>query len=140
VDPDPHMLKRARRRAERMTYPVRLVQARAESLPFGDQEFDTVVIVWGLCTFPDPESAVREARRVLKPNGHLLFLEHVQSHNPHVARIQDLLTPLSRWFTGGCHLNRPSVQTIERHFEIERLWEKGILVQRMARARRRDRP
>jgi ubiquinone/menaquinone biosynthesis C-methylase UbiE len=140
VDPDPHMLKRARRRAERVAYPVRLVQAGAESLPFGDEEFDTAVIVWGLCTFPDPEAAVREVRRVLKPTGHLLFLEHVQSHSPRGARIQSLLTPLSRSLTGGCHLNRPSVQTIERHFEIERLWKKGTLVQGMARPDGRPSP
>ncbi len=133
VDPDPHMLQRARRRAERVAYPVRLVQAGAEALPVGDQDFDTVVIVWGLCTFPDPDAALREARRVLKHNGHLLVLEHVQSDSPRVAGIQDLLTPLSRSLTGGCHLNRPTVQTIERHFEIERLWQKGILVQGMAR-------
>ena len=140
VDPDPHMLKRAQRRARRAACPVRLIQARAELPPLGDKEFDTVVIVFGLCTFPDPETAVGEARRVVKPNGHLLFLEHVQSHTPRVARIQDLLTPVSRSLTGGCHLNRPSVQTIERHFEIERLWQKGVLVQGMARPDGRPNP
>ena len=102
VDPDPHMLKRARRRAEHVAFPVRLVEAPAESLPFGDNEFDAVVIVFGLCTFPDPDAAVREARRVLKPNGRLLFLEHVQSGRPRLARMLDLLTALSRRFTGGC--------------------------------------
>jgi ubiquinone/menaquinone biosynthesis C-methylase UbiE len=127
------MLKRAQRRARRVACPVRLIQAGAESLPLGDEEFDTVVIVFGLCTFPDPEAAVREARRVLKPNGHMLFLEHVQSSSPRVARIQDLLTPLSRRLTGGCHLNRPSVRTIEQDFDIERLWQKGIIVQGRAR-------
>jgi ubiquinone/menaquinone biosynthesis C-methylase UbiE len=139
VDPDPHMLKRARRRAEHVAFPVRLVEAPAESLPFGDNEFDAVVIVFGLCTFPDPDAAVREARRVLKPNGRLLFLEHVQSGRPRLARMLDLLTALSRRFTGGCHLNRRSVETIARHFEIEHLWDKGILVQGAAQPNGRDR-
>jgi ubiquinone/menaquinone biosynthesis C-methylase UbiE len=67
VDPDPHMLKRAGRRAAAAPCPVRLIAASAESLPFGDAEFDTVVLTLGLCTIPDPDAAIKEARRVLSP-------------------------------------------------------------------------
>lgn len=133
IDPDPGMLKRARRRAERAPCPVRLLQADGESLPFDDGEFDTVLIAFGLCTIPHPEAAVREARRVLKPDGRLLFLEHVRSTGRRHARLQDLAAPVWSQLTGGCKPNRPSVETIERDFDVDRLWRKGIIVQGLAR-------
>lgn len=140
VEPDSFMLKRARRRVASAACPVRLVQADAESLPFEDGEFDTVVVAFGLCTIPRAETAVREAHRVLKPDGCLLFLEHVRSLGPRVARLQDLADPAWSRLAGGCHPNRPSVDTIERHFEIERLWRKGVIVQGTARPASSTRP
>jgi ubiquinone/menaquinone biosynthesis C-methylase UbiE len=134
IDPDPAMLKRARRRAANASCPVRLLQADAESLPFADAQFDTIVIAFGLCTIPHPETALREARRVLKPDGHLLFLEHVRSTGRRHARLQDLAAPAWRRLTGGCNPNRSSVETIEREFEIDQLWRKGIIVQGSAKA------
>jgi ubiquinone/menaquinone biosynthesis C-methylase UbiE len=133
IDPDPSMLKRARRRATSAPCPVRLLQADAESLPFNDGEFDTVVLAFGLCTIPHPETAVREAHRVLKPDGRLLFLEHVRSNGRRHARLQDLAAPAWSRLTGGCKPNRPSVETIERHFNVDRIWRKGIIVQGSAR-------
>lgn len=133
IDSDPSMLKRARRRAARAPCPVRLLQADAESLPFNDGEFDTVVLAFGLCTIPHPDIAVREAHRVLKPDGRLLFLEHVRSHRRRHARLQDLAAPAWSRLAGGCHPNRQSVETIERHFNVDRLWRKGIIVQGSAR-------
>lgn len=129
LDPDPHMLRRARRRAVQAPSPVELVRGVAESLPFEDGSFDSVVVTFGLCTIPDPDAALREAHRVLKPTGQLLFLEHVRSHGPRVARLQDAVTPLWSRLTGGCHPNRASVNAIGRYFEIEHLWEKGVIVQ-----------
>jgi len=134
IDPDPAMLKRARGRAVNASCPVRLQQVDAESLPFADGEFDTIVIAFGLCTIPHPETALREVRRVLKPDGRLLFLEHVRSTGRRHARLQDLAAPAWRRLTGGCHPNRPSVEAIEREFEIDRLWRKGIIVQGSAKA------
>lgn len=133
IDSDPAMLKRARRRAANASCPVRLLQADAQSLPFADAEFDTIVIAFGLCTIPHPERAVREARRVLKPDGRLLFLEHVRSTGRRHARLQDLAAPAWSRLTGGCRPNRASVETIEREFEIDRLWRKGIVVQGSAK-------
>jgi SAM-dependent methyltransferase len=78
----------------------------AESLPFGNQGFDTVVVTWSLCSIPDPRAALREARRVLRPDGRLLFVEHGLSPDPGVRKWQDRLTPLWSWCAGGCHLNR----------------------------------
>ena len=129
IDPDPHMLKRARRRAARAPCPVRLLQADAESLPFHDGEFDTVVIAFGLCTIPHPEAAVHEALRVLRSDGRLLFLEHVRSLGRRHGRLQDLASPAWSRLTGGCRPNRRSVETIEQHFKVDRLWRKGIVVQ-----------
>jgi ubiquinone/menaquinone biosynthesis C-methylase UbiE len=134
IDPDPAMLKRARRRVANAPCPVRLLQADAESLPFADAEFDTILIAFGLCTIPHPEDALREARRVLKPDGHLLFLQHVRSTGRRHARLQDLAAPAWRRLTGGCNPNRPSLEMIEREFEIDRLWRKGIIVQGSAKA------
>lgn len=135
VDPDPHMLRRARRRAARAPCPVQLVESSGEALPFGGGEFDTVVFGLCLCTIPVPDAAVREARRVLRPEGRLVFLEHVASESPRVARLQDWITPAWRRITGGCHPNRRSVDTIEREFEVERIWRKGVIVQGRARPR-----
>lgn len=136
VDPDPHMLRRAARRvAEAARCPVELTEAGAESLPFDDDAFDTVVSTLSLCTIPDPEAAVREARRVLKDTGRFVFLEHVRSDRRALGALQDLATPLWRHVSGGCHWNRRSVETIEREFELERLFARGIFVQGSARPR-----
>ncbi len=135
IDPDPYMLKRAGRRAAEAPCPVRLVEASAEALPFADDEFDTVVVTLTLCTVPDPVAAVAEVHRVLKPDGHFVFLEHVRSDRPWLARLQDGITPAWKRITGGCHANRRTVETLERGFEIERIWRKGIFVQGTARAR-----
>jgi len=75
-------------------------------MPLDDASFDTVVMTWTLCSIPDPSAALREMRRVLKPGGALLFIEHGLSPEPNVARWQHRLTPLWRRFAGGCHLDR----------------------------------
>jgi ubiquinone/menaquinone biosynthesis C-methylase UbiE len=133
VDPDAHMLRRARGRAAAAPCPVELVEADAESLPFGDGEFDTVVVALSLCTIPEPRAALSEARRVLAPQGQLVFLEHVRSERPWVAWLQDRITPAWRRMAGGCHPNRDTVAAIGEQFEIERVWRKGVIVQGTAK-------
>jgi ubiquinone/menaquinone biosynthesis C-methylase UbiE len=134
IEPDRHMLRQAHPRAAAAPFPVRLVEGSAEALPFGEHEFDTIVVALALCTIPDPDAALAEARRVLKPDGRILFLEHVRSSRPRLARFQDLITPVWMVLAGGCHPNRATVETIERHFELEHLWGKGVIVQGSARA------
>jgi SAM-dependent methyltransferase len=68
---------------------------------------DDIVTTWTLCTIPDPVAALQEMRRVLRPEGRLIFVEHGRSPDPAVVRWQDRLTPLWRMVAGGCHLNRP---------------------------------
>jgi SAM-dependent methyltransferase len=88
------------------TVPVELLQASAEAVPLEDASIDTVVTTWTLCTIPDAHRALAEMRRVLKPGGALLFVEHGRAPEPGVALWQDRLDPLWRRAAGGCHLNR----------------------------------
>jgi ubiquinone/menaquinone biosynthesis C-methylase UbiE len=107
IDPSPELLRRAVRRAAAAAVPVALVEASAEALPMDDDAVDTVVTTWTLCTIPDVARALVQARRVLRPGGRLLFVEHGRAPEPRVARWQDRLDPLWSRIAGGCHLNRP---------------------------------
>jgi len=123
TEPEVHMQRSLRRRlaAERRT-DVELFQAPAEELPFTDSSFDCVVCTMVLCTIPLPATALTEAARVLKPDGKLLFLEHVRSEDPGFARLQDRWEKPWRFLTAGCHCNRDSLATIESSpFTVERL-------------------
>lgn len=102
---------------------VEVVEAPAERLPFDDAGFDTVVATLVFCTAEDPERALGEARRVLRPDGRFLYLEHVRSpDSPRLARWQDRVERPWGWFAGGCHPNRPTDQTLPAAgFVVERL-------------------
>ena len=112
IEPDPHMLVRARARTDGLPFPVELHQAGAEQMPFADARFDTAVVTFTLCTVPDPTVALAEIHRVLKPGGRMLFIEHTRSVQPPLAVLQDALTPAWRVFGGGCHLNRAAVELV----------------------------
>ena len=105
VEPDPGMAGRLRKRAPEAAVPVEVLAGSAESLPFGDGAFDTVVVTFVLCSVESPQAALAEVRRVLKPGGRLVLLEHVRGDG-RLARWQDRLTPLHRKVAGNCHLNR----------------------------------
>ena len=77
------------------------------ALPFDTARFDTVVTTWTLCSIPDSKRALGEMRRVLKPGGRYLFIEHGRAPTEDTARWQDRVNPLWRRFTGGCNMNRP---------------------------------
>jgi ubiquinone/menaquinone biosynthesis C-methylase UbiE len=108
---DPHLdgLVRARRRAPA----VPLVVARAEALPFRDGTFDTVLCSLALCSVAEPDSALAEVRRVLRPGGALRLLEHVRASGL-IGRLQDLVQPAWTSFTGGCHPNRDTEAAVTR--------------------------
>ena len=106
VDSSPELLSMARRKLNASPYPVELFCRSAEELLFGDGSFDTVVLTWTLCSIPHPVRALAEIKRVLKPDGRLLFVEHGLSSDAKVQEWQHRLTPMWKRIGGGCHLNR----------------------------------
>lgn len=106
LDPGVEMHPRARRRSRLAAIEVELVGLSAERIPFDDGSFDTVLVTYSLCTIANPEAALREMRRVLKPGGRLIFCEHGLAPDAAVRRWQGRLTPLWARLAGGCHLDR----------------------------------
>jgi ubiquinone/menaquinone biosynthesis C-methylase UbiE len=103
------------RRIEESAFPVQRTTMRADDqLPFDEGRFDCVVTTWTLCSIPNPEAALEEMRRVLKPGGLYLFLEHGRARNERTARWQDRLNPVWACLTEGCNLNRPIDEVVER--------------------------
>jgi ubiquinone/menaquinone biosynthesis C-methylase UbiE len=125
TEPDRFMVARLRRRlAAEPPAPnaVEVVEAGAERLPFEDASFDTVVSTLVFCSVDDPGEAMSEVARVLRPQGRLLYLEHVRSpDSERLARWQDRLERPWGWFAGGCHPNRPTGETLRSTgLEVER--------------------
>ena len=112
VEPEPAMRRRLARRLQRPAHVARIVDAPGERLPVADTSVDTVVSTLVLCTVNDPERALREIARVLRPDGQLLFIEHVRASSRFLAARQDNLLQPWRRFAGGCHCNRPTVELI----------------------------
>lgn len=112
VEPEEPMARRLERRAANSQLPTRVVRAPAEELPLPDASFDVAVCTLVLCTVADQQRALAELRRVLKPGGRLLFLEHVRAKDLKLARWQDRLHPLWVRFGHGCHCNRATVQAM----------------------------
>lgn len=106
IDPSAALLERAAPRARDAPVAVELVQARAEALPFADRRFDSVLVTYTLCSVNDPARALAEVRRVLRPGGALVFVEHGRAADPWPRRWQRWLTPLWARAGGGCHLDR----------------------------------
>jgi len=122
LEPAPRLIAMARQVAERMPIPVTFMEESAAAIPLDDNTIDTVVMTWTLCTIPQADRALSEMRRVLKPNGRLLFVEHGLAPDDGVRRWQDWLTPAFKRISGGCHLNRPIQTMIESAgFRFDRL-------------------
>lgn len=119
AEPDAGMAKRIRGRERRV--PLDVVSAVAEQLPFADESFDSVVSTLVLCTVDDLERSIAEVKRVLRPGGAFVFLEHVASDDPSVYRWQRLIDPIWSPIAGGCHVTRRPLEAIEAAgFAIER--------------------
>jgi ubiquinone/menaquinone biosynthesis C-methylase UbiE len=111
AEPDRHMRRRLQQRVDALGRSVEIVDAPAERLPFPDATFDTAVVTLVLCSVPDQEAALAEIARVLKPDGRLLFIEHVRSGDPKLAKRQDRIRPLYNLV--GCNPNRETLAAIE---------------------------
>ena len=122
LEPSPQLVTMAKRAAQDSSAPVTFIEGQAEAIPLDDRSIDTVVTTWTLCTIPDAARALSEMKRVLKPGGRLLFVEHGMAPEAGVRSWQDWLTPAWKRISGGCHLNRPINSMIEAaEFDFERL-------------------
>lgn len=122
TEPDPHMLKRVRRRLDELGRAnIELRQAPAEQLPFEDATFDHAVCSWVLCTVDDLRQTLAEVRRVLKPDGTFRFMEHVRNDESRFwSAAQNVIAPVWRWAGAGCRLSQRTQQAIEEAgFRIE---------------------
>jgi ubiquinone/menaquinone biosynthesis C-methylase UbiE len=128
VDPSLELLTMARKHTAWLHFPVKLLHGPAETLQLEDHSIDSVVMTWTLCSVASPGRVLAEARRVLRPGGTLIFVEHGRAPEAAVRRWQDRLTPVWRRLAGGCHLNRPIDDLIrEAGFAIAEI-ETGYLV------------
>ena len=110
AEPEQAMRRRLARRLSRHARVARIVDAPAEHLPLADGSVDTVVSTLVLCTVDEPERALGEIARVLRPDGQLLFIEHVRAGSRFLAACQDTLLHPWRHFAGGCVCNRPTIE------------------------------
>lgn len=137
TDPDPKMIELAEAKPRRTGIPILFEVAAAEELPFPDANFDTVVSTLVLCSVSDPDRALDEIRRVLRPDGKLLLLEHVRPPAAMLGFFADVLTPLQKRLAGGCHLNRRTVETVaERGFAVEDIRRHGYGIVAVIEGRR----
>jgi ubiquinone/menaquinone biosynthesis C-methylase UbiE len=121
IDPSPGRAKLAQNRVKASAIPVEQYLGSAEKLPFPDNEFDTIVSTWTLCSIPNLDSALAEIKRVLKPEGKFLFLEHGLNPDLKTQKWQNRLDAVHYHLPGGCHLNRDIAAYIKSHLQITAL-------------------
>ena len=107
LDPAARLIAMAQEAASHCKFPVTFINGSAQAMPIDRGSIDTLVTTWTLCSIPDAVAALQEMRRVLKPGGRLLFVEHGLAPEENVRKWQNRLTPLWKRIGGGCHLNRP---------------------------------
>jgi ubiquinone/menaquinone biosynthesis C-methylase UbiE len=106
VDPSRELWNLATRRCAQSRVQVTFTPGSAEALSFEDGVFDTAVVMWTLCSIPDPTRALHEIRRVLRPDGRLIFVEHGRAPEASTRRWQSRITPIWKRIAGGCELGR----------------------------------
>lgn len=124
IDPHEGLLDTAREAARKNGWSGEIRAGIGEAIPFADASFDTCVCTFTLCSVQDPARVLSELRRVLRPGGQALFLEHGRAPDAGVARWQDRIEPLWKPMAGGCHLTRPILSAVEAAgFEVEPVGE-----------------
>jgi ubiquinone/menaquinone biosynthesis C-methylase UbiE len=122
LDPPLPLLARAQSKVPRTQTPVHLLEGSAERIPLADRSMDAIVMTWTACSIPEICAALEEMRRVLRPGGRLLFVEHGRAPETRVARWQDRLNPFWQRLSGGCRLNRKIDDLLaDAGFQIDRL-------------------
>lgn len=124
IDPHEGLLDAARGAAKAKGWSADIRAGMGEAIPFQDESFDTCVCTFTLCSVQDPARVLSELRRVLRPGGQALFLEHGRAPDASVAKWQDRIEPLWKPMAGGCHLTRPISSAVEASgFEVEPVGE-----------------
>lgn len=113
IDLSPGMLAKAKAKVKEAKVAVTLLEMDAQNLKFPDNHFDTVVATCVFCSVPDPLKGLQEIKRVCKPNGKVILLEHVRSENPILGKIMDILDPLTVRLIGP-HINRRTVENVQK--------------------------
>lgn len=132
LEPNPYMIEQAKQRAKVVGLPVDFYQGMAETLPFKDGEFDTVVATLVLCSVSEPQKVFQEMRRVCKKGGKIVLFEHVRTDSKSLAALQDVLTPAWKRLCDGCHLNRDTGRFMKESGILvikEKKYLKGIFVE-----------
>jgi ubiquinone/menaquinone biosynthesis C-methylase UbiE len=112
IEPNPYMIEKAELRKKQASVPITIIEGKAEKLPFQNEQFDTIVVTLVLCSVNDQRIALEEMKRVLKPNGTVLFLEHVEMEQKVYSGLQKIVTPVWKHICDGCHLNRKTEKSI----------------------------
>jgi len=107
IDPDDQMWARSQKRRSGFQIPIERIGLSGEDISLDSNFADTVLATYTLCTIPDPIAALKEMRRVLKPGGKLVFLEHGQAPDAHIRKWQERIDPYWKKIAGGCHPGRP---------------------------------
>ncbi len=125
IDPGAKLLEYTKSEAEKKGWKADIRDGIGEAIPFEDSSFDTVVCTYTMCSVQNQAQVVREMRRILKPGGKLLYLEHGRAPDASVAKWQDRIEPIWKPIAGGCHLTRPITTAVrDGGFEVEQLGER----------------
>lgn len=115
IEPNQHMIDQSKSKCKLATVPIEMINASAESLPFEDNSFDTVVATLVFCSIPNVDMAISEIKRVCKPNGKILLFEHVKMENTVLSVMQERFTPLWKKVCDGCCLDRETLKAFTTH-------------------------
>lgn len=129
LEPSAELIAMARER--NTSVPIEFFNTIAEEVPLPNHSVDTVISTWTLCSVESPQAVLKEIKRVLRPGGKFLFVDHGASPNFFIRIIQNLLTPVTKNFTGNCHLNRDIAELVKA---------AGFNVQKIEHPRERFKP